>query len=247
VSVQPAARPPVSQTALRSRVVRGAGAVGIAAALALAPACQTRFEPERAPVTPTSVAEALEVVRAEAAGRDDLTLVEGGLVVDAWFYVWTERTVWDDPGDPHLGTDELFGDAIGGRTERVRVLEGPRRIYVTLADLRAVVVRAWTFGAGVELEWAGRSEPAFLKTDTRERAERLGSALDLLRRAHAGEAGPQPPDAGAEGDPQRTRPTSPGASPRGARRRPVSANSSKRARPRRCRKNCSDVHRTPKP
>jgi len=245
--VQPAARPPVSKAAPRSRVVEGAGAVGIAAVLALAPACQTRFEPERASVTRTSVAEALEVVRAEAAGRDDLALVEGGLVLDAWFYVWRERTVWEDPGDPFLGTDALPGDEVGGRTERVRVLEGPRRVYVPLADLQAVVVRAWTLGAGVELEWAGESEPALLKTGGRDGAERLGSALDLLRRAYAGEGGPTPAAAGAEGGPQRSRPTSPAASPRGSRRRPVSANSAKRARPRRCRKNCSDVHRTPKP
>lgn len=248
MSVQPAARPPASRAPLRSRVAAGGvGGVGIALGLLLAPACQTRFDPEPTPVTPASAEEALEVVRAEAAERDDLALVEGGLVLDAWFYVWRERTVWEDSGDPFPGTDDLFDDEIGGRTERVRGLEGPRRIYVPLAGLRAVAVRAWTLGAGVELELAGEPEPAFLRADGRERAERLGSALEVLRRAHAGGAEPTPPGAGTDGGLQPSRRTSAGASPRGSRRRPVSAKSRKRARPRRWRKNCSEVHRTPKP
>lgn len=163
-----------------------------ALALAGALACGSLYAPEPLPLTGDSLREATEVLREAAARRGDIRLVEGGLVLDAYFYEWREWLEWEEleagvPGD--LSREPIAVQQPYLRRERM--LEGPRSVYVPLEGLGAAQVRTWAFGCGVEIELAGQPEPAFLETADTAEAERLAGALDVLRRAHAA---PQPAD-----------------------------------------------------
>jgi hypothetical protein len=156
--------------------------------LALALACASTYAPEPVSITEDGLAHASEVLRRAAERREDLRLEEGGLVVDLLFYEWQTRLEFDDDAE----LLNLRGVQLGPREVQERVLVGPRTVYVPLDRLHAVRVREWAFGTGLEFLLEGEPEPAILATEDLEEAQRLASALDLLRRARAEELASPP-------------------------------------------------------
>jgi hypothetical protein len=142
--------------------------------LALALACASTYAPEPVSITEDGLAHASEVLRRAAERREDLRLEEGGLVVDLLFYEWQTRLEFDDDAE----LLNLRGVQLGPR--------------VPLDRLHAVRVREWAFGTGLEFLLEGEPEPAILATEDLEEAQRLASALDLLRRARAEELASPP-------------------------------------------------------
>jgi hypothetical protein len=138
--------------------------------------------PSDTPVTEASVDEAAAVVQ-EAAARDpNFQLVEGGLLLEAYQWVWRDRVVME----PAIVGSVVVAPA--PRIVRERALVGPARHYVAFRELAGVAVRRWTIGtAGIELSLDNGEEPIFMETSDAQSAQRLADALDLLCRARHGE------------------------------------------------------------
>ena len=153
-------------------------------------ACGGLMPPSETPVTEASVDEAAVVVQ-EAAARDpNFQLVEAGLSLEAYQWVWRERIVVE----PTIVGPVI---ALGAtRVVRERVIVGPARHYVAFRDLAGVAIRRWAIGVGIELSLYDE-EPIFMETNDAQTAQRLADALDLLRRAWYGETrkekNPPPP------------------------------------------------------
>lgn len=145
----------------------------LAAALSLA--CGRVYAPPARPATPANVAAALAELEALCRAREDLELVEGGLLVSAHFLEWREWEEFDDHG-------ARWGHGAPHRV-RERVLVGPERLYVSLQGIRGVWVHRRSFGTSVEIALRGPRSPAILDASDRDEAERLAASLDLLRRA----------------------------------------------------------------
>jgi hypothetical protein len=161
----------------RGRLLRAFALVSLAG-------CGGLHPPVVDPSVGGGVARARASVERAVAGRSDVRLVEGGLILHAMVYERRASRRWKaadpsrtdimlDPRDPWVVEED--------------VLVGPRELYVPLARLEAVWVREWAVGEGVELELAGEPERVVLRVGDRAEAERLAAALEALRRAVAGE------------------------------------------------------------
>jgi hypothetical protein len=132
-------------------------------------------------VTPTQVnlERASEALREAAERRDDVRLEEGGLVLLAHTYEWREVDVYRDLDRGILNERGLPDEGIVND----RVMVGPRTYRVTPENLKEVRIQPYLTGVSLELVLAGEPEPIFLTMDDTAEAERLGEALELLRRA----------------------------------------------------------------
>jgi hypothetical protein len=134
---------------------------------------------------------ASRVLRQAAERRDDVRLDEGGLVLLAHSYEWREVDVYRDL-DRGVRIERGLQDQ-GIVSDRVVV--GPRPYRITPENLKRVQIQPYLMGISLELMLEGEPEPIFLPMDDAAEAERLGEALDLLRRAGSSpvpDAGPAP-------------------------------------------------------
>jgi hypothetical protein len=143
--------------------------------------CGGLTPPKALPVTDDNLALAVAEVGRAVAEPPGLVLSEDGFAVDAWRWEWQERTEFPPTG--RISRLDLGLAPEPPRRIRERVLVGPSRLYVPMGQLSAVAVRRWAAGSGVELTLNGVDEPIFVATADEAGAERLGAALDLLRRA----------------------------------------------------------------
>jgi hypothetical protein len=148
-------------------------------------ACESLTPPQALPVTDENLARAAADVRRAAAEDPGLVLGEDGFAADAWRWEWQERTEYSSAAN--LSRMEVGIAPEPPRRVRERVLVGPSRLYIPMAQVSAVAVRRWAMGSGVELTLDGVDEPVFVGTADQEGAERLAAALDLLRRARRGD------------------------------------------------------------
>jgi hypothetical protein len=144
-------------------------------------------------VTPNqeNLERASRVLREVAERRADVRLDEGGLVLLAYTYEWRQVDVYRDL-DRGILNERGLPDH-GYVDDRVTV--GPRPFRITPENLKAVRIQPYLTGASLELVLEGEPEPIFLSMDDVAEAERMGEALDLLRRAGASpapEAAPAP-------------------------------------------------------
>jgi hypothetical protein len=144
-------------------------------------------------VTPNqeNLERASRVLSEVAERRDDVRLDEGGLVLLAHTYEWREVDVYRDLDRGVLNERGLPDE--GFISDRVTV--GPRPFRITPENLKSVRIQPYLRGAALELVLAGEPEPIFLTMDDVAEAQRMGEALDLLRRAGAAparEAAPTP-------------------------------------------------------
>ena len=163
-------------------------------AASLLPACSGLRPPNPIPVSGDAVLGASAHLRRVADERDDLELVEGGLLAEFYTYEWQERHAWDplyETADPNAPANP--------RVLRERILVGPQQTYLAFGQVTGVRVIRWLVGAGVELDVTGRSEPLVLSVRDADEAQALADALDLLRRARD-PAGPPEAPAGTSSD-----------------------------------------------
>jgi hypothetical protein len=157
-------------------------------------ACSSVTPPADIPVTEASLDEAAAVVRETAARNPNFQLVEGGISVEAYQWIWRDHTVVDPV---------IVGSIVVPGAPRVvheRELVGPAPYYVPFREVAGVAVRRWAIGVGIELSVDGTAEPLFIQMKDAETAQRLADALDVLRRARHNETpeenGPLQPSAG---------------------------------------------------
>lgn len=171
------------------RRLRARARVPWAFALAALVGCGGLHPPAVDPFAGGDAASARASVERATAGRTDVRLVEGGLIVHAMVYERRASPRWKT-ADP-VRTDIMLDPRDPWVVEE-DVLVGPRELYVPLASLEAVWVREWAVGEGVELELAGEPARVVLRAGDRAEAERLAAALEALRRAAAGEGAAAP-------------------------------------------------------
>ena len=159
--------------------------------VALLLACAGSYAPTAVTPTQENLEWASRVLSEAAERRNDVRLDEGGLVLLAHTYEWREVDVYRDLDRGILNERGLPDEGI--LSDRVPV--GPRRFHITPENLKEVRIQPYLTGFSLELVLEGAPEPIFLARDDAAEAERMGEALDLLRRAGASpalEAAPAP-------------------------------------------------------
>jgi len=159
--------------------------------VALLLACAGSYAPTAVTPTQENLEWASRVLSEAAERRDDVRLDERGLVLVAHTYEWREVDVYRDLDRGVLNERGLPEQGIVN--DRVPV--GPRPYRITPENLKAVRIQPYLTGVSLELVLEGEPEPIFLAMDDAAEAERMGQALDLLRRAGASpalEAAPAP-------------------------------------------------------
>ena len=159
--------------------------------VALLLACAGSYAPTAVTPTQENLEWASRVLSEAAERRNDVRLDEGGLVLLAHTYEWREVDVYRDLDRGILNERGLPDEGI--LSDRVPV--GPRRFHITPENLKEVRIQPYLTGFSLELVLEGAPEPIFLAMDDAAEAERMGEALDLLRRAGASpalEAAPAP-------------------------------------------------------
>ena len=144
---------------------------------ALLAACAEPYAPEPLEATPENLALASAVLREAAARRPDVRLGEGAVVLDVWSWEWRERDLYEHAERDVWHRQELPEGAVVN--ERVRSPLRPVRL--TPENLLGVRVQRYPLGASLEIRLSDEPAPVFLDTADAEEAERLGSALELLR------------------------------------------------------------------
>ena len=152
-------------------------------------ACAGAYAPPAVTPSQENLERASRVLREAAGRRDDVRLEEGGLVLLAHTYEWREVDVYRDLDRGILNERGLPYQGI----VRDRVPVGPRPFRITPENLKQVRIQPYLTGVSLELVLEGEPEPIFLPMEDAAEAERLGEALDLLRRAgSAPDATPAP-------------------------------------------------------
>jgi hypothetical protein len=146
-------------------------------------ACGGLHPPALLPPGEPGLAQARAALEEADARRDDVRLVEGGLVLHAHVYVNELHSLaWEPSMEP---TPFVLLDLDDPYVVSEEVLGGKRDVYVRIDALRAVSVRSWAIGGhGVELELAD-AQRLVLRAG-RDEAERLAAAIESLRRSLAG-------------------------------------------------------------
>jgi hypothetical protein len=155
------------------------GLIALAAVISIG--CAGAYEPPAVPLSDGLLAEARDVLQEADARRDDVQLTEGGVYLDLTFYEWSQVDLDANRPPDILNPRQQMDGAVLDQRER----SAPRRVLVTPRNLTGVRVQPLAFGAFVELDLDGEKGPGMLDAKTREEADRLAAAFDLLRRAGA--------------------------------------------------------------